>query len=246
MRSAFNAALADDEPLREYRREWPSEKWETLADAVLAAEASGDLEPQALLRVHGKWGRVFPDEADAWAERLPDGIPVKMLSGLTEPKTPDLEAPFMGAAPWQESEEVYKARPNKSLARRGSMRLSEAIALIANSWPRDLSALTRWIDSLNAGAEADAALAITARRMAGYWDHSSSLMPHPPGKISLLEATIFDTAGRIADPAAREPLLRGLFRRWHAYDPAAAQTWLGQSEWPEERTAAIKKSLSIP
>jgi RNA polymerase sigma factor (sigma-70 family) len=248
LRSGFHEALADDDPLTQYRHDWPSEKWETLTNAVLAAEASGDLEPEALLRVHRKWSKAFPSEAEAWADRLPDGTPVKMLSGLIEPRTPDPEpdfdGPFMKVA-WLESDEVYTARPNKSLARRGSMPLSEAIALIAASWPRSLSALTGWIDSLNVGADADAALAITARRLAGYWDHSTSLEP-PPAHFPSLEGTTLTTAGRISDPEAGELLLRGLFRRWHVYDPVAARTWLEQSDWPEERTVSIKKSLEIP
>jgi hypothetical protein len=47
-------------------------------------------------------------------------------------------------------------------------------------------------------------------------------------------------AAQLSDPAERDLLMRGVFRRWHDGDPAEASKFLDQSKWSEDRLRSLR------
>ncbi len=229
-------ALADDSGMERWRNGWPEENWTILADGVAAAVAAGRLEPEVLSRIVRRWQSAHPEPATAWQQAQPDDSAAAFYGRLTT---------RAGVGLWNEGEAredvpAYQARLKDALALPSPVPLEERWRMVATTWNGPLPQLVEFLQAeCPADGTGDAARHVIIRRLQG---NMPSLIKSDPA----LRQAMFQAVEAITDPALREPLAIGLFRRWHEAEPAEAMEWLPQAGWSSARLETINRRLTPP
>ncbi|MES2706539.1 MAG: hypothetical protein V4726_08045 [Verrucomicrobiota bacterium] len=226
--------------MEQWRRDWPRENWAVLATAAAKAAASGELGPEALARILNRWKREQPEAAAAWEETAPADSRSRFLASLRARAA----LTFMRSSDKGENETaaVYEQRIRQAIQKRGEMPLPEALLATASAWSAEPAQLVSLLESQNDNGSADAALALAIRRLWGAVPPAMGQKSRP----ELPEVPVLQACESITDASLREPLIIGLFRRWHVSNAPQAEVWLKSASWPEERLTVIRNRLAPP